>query len=481
VPIKHSYSPVLQAWRNLKSPEYLLFLYLELSMQIKQLSLAVAAVLVSAPLFAQQPAPQPAMQGTYGLAQEADVPPAKRNADQWMAAMGDFTKNSQAFKDPQVFLSWVNAMTDPSIVAAMADAGLEPGNWLRMMTSMMQPAAVNNYAQFMLDPAIYARWATAMLDPMWYTKMITSMTNPSKIMGWMTLPMDQRLMATSMKMLDPNLYMRFMMMPMDPRGMSLMFAPMNPQLYGSMMGGLVSPQLVGGANSTWGTFMYPKQPVVALQPPAPLTLPINLLDPSTYGNVLGIIPGLPSLPAGFPSLPSMPAGFPFAGMTAAAPAMAGGAVAAAPAGFANMAGAVAATPAAFAIKAGVASTMTLGGDALFKTGKSSVKDLTPEGRAQLDALVAKIKAFGAIDSIKVIGHADKMGKPVANQKLSLARAKAVASYLKSKGVNAATIVTAGMGDTKPVVECDMKQAKDALKACLAPNRRVDIEVVGAKK
>ncbi len=146
-----------------------------------------------------------------------------------------------------------------------------------------------------------------------------------------------------------------------------------------------------------------------------------------------------------------------------------------------MAGAVAATPAAFSIKAGVASTMTLGGDTLFKTGKSSVKDLTPEGRAQLDALVANIKAFGAIDSIKVIGHADKMGKPVANQKLSLARAKAVASYLKTKGVNAATIVTAGMGDTKPVVECDMKQAKDALKACLAPNRRVDIEVIGAKK
>lgn len=438
-------------------------------MQIKQLTLAIAAVLVSAPLFAQQPAPQPVMQGTYGLAQEADVPPAKRNADQWMAAMGDFTKNTQAFKDPQVFVHWVNAMTDPSMVAAMADAGLEPGNWLRMMTSMMQPAAVGNYAQFMLEPAIYARWATAMLDPMWYTRMITSMTNPSKIMGWMMLPMDRRLMASSMKMLDPNLYMKFMMMPMDPRGMSLMFAPMNPQLYGSMVGGLVSPQLVGGANSTWGTFLYPKQPVVALQPPAPLTLPINLLDPSTYGNVLGIIPGLPSLPAGFPGLPTMPAGFPFGGVpgvTAASPATVFGAPPAS---------------AGFAVQPGVVSTTSLGGDALFKTGKSSVKDLTPEGRAQIDALVAKINAFGPIDSIKVIGHADKMGKPVANQKLSLARAKAVASYLKSKGVKAASFTTSGMGDTKPVVECDMKQAKEALKDCLAPNRRVDIEVTGAKK
>jgi len=443
-------------------------------MQIKQLTVAVATVMLSAPLFAQQPAPQPALQGTYGLAPEAEVAPANRNADQWLARMGDFTKNSQAFKDPAVFAYWMNAMTDPSIVAATGDAMLEPGNWLRMMTSMMQPAAVANYAQFMMDPMIYARWAGAMMDPMWYTKLITDMTNPSKMMGWMTLPMDRRLMTTSMKMLDPNLYLRFMMMPTDPRGMSLMFAPMNPQLYGSMMGGLVNPQLVGGANSTWGKFMFPTQPVVALQPAAPLTLPINLLDPSSYGNILNIIPGLPSLPAGL-TLPSLPAGFPVIG------ASNGATTTWPPTAAAFAAPARASAPAAFAIQAGVASTMTLGGDTLFKTGKSSIKDLTPEGRAQLDALVDKIKAFGAIDSIKVIGHADKMGKPVANQKLSLARAKAVAAYLKSKGVKSTTFATAGMGDTKPVVECDMNQPKDALKVCLAPNRRVDVVVTGAKK
>jgi outer membrane protein OmpA-like peptidoglycan-associated protein len=458
-------------------------------MQIKQLTVAIAAVLLSAPLFAQQPTPQPVMQGTYGMAPEAEVPPAKRNADQWLARMGDFTKNSQAFKDPAVFAYWMNAMTDPSIVAATGDAMFEPGNWLRMMTSMMQPGAVTNYAQFLMDPMIYARWGGAMLDPMWYTKLATDMVNPSKIMGWMMLPLDRRLMATSMKMLDPNLYLRFMMMPTDPRGMSLMFAPMNPQLYGSMLGGLFNPQLVGGPNSSWGTFMYPKQPVVALQPPAPLTLPINLLDPSSYGNILNIIPGLPGLPAGLPSLPSLPSlalPFPASG-SAGQPALGS------PFGTANnpylagvptiasQAGAAAPAPAGLVIQAGVPVTTSLGGDALFKTGKSSLKDLTPAGRAELDVLVAKIKAYGTIDTIKVIGHADKMGKPVANQKLSLARAKAVASYLKSKGVKAKTFATAGMGDTKPVVECDMKQPKDALKACLAPNRRVEVVVTGAKK
>ncbi len=458
-------------------------------MQIKQLAVAVAAYLVCAPLFAQTPAApasQPVVPGAYGMAPEAVVPPASRNADQWVAQMADFTKNSQAFKDPQVFAYWFNAMTDPSMVAAMADAGLEPGNWLHMMTTMLQPGAVGNYSQFMMDPAIYARWATAMLDPMWYTKMINSMTNPSKIMGWMMLPMDQRLMRSSMKMLDPNLYMKFMMMPTDPRGMSLMFAPMNPQLYGSMMGSLVNPQLVGGANSTWGTFMYPSQPIVSIQPRAPLELPINLLDPSTYGNVLNIIPGLPSLPnltGGQGGAVPGATPFPF-NMIPSMPGAAQPAAAYAPTPAATVATAVTkapAAPASFAVQAGAASTLSIGGDALFKTGKSSIKDLTTEGRAQLDDLVAKIKAFGAVDTIKVTGHADKMGKAAANQKLSLARAKAVSAYLKSKGVKAKTFTSSGMGDTKPVVDCDMNLAKDALKTCLAPNRRVEIEVTGAKK
>ena len=55
------------------------------------------------------------------------------------------------------------------------------------------------------------------------------------------------------------------------------------------------------------------------------------------------------------------------------------------------------------------------------------------------------------------------------------------TMLKSKGVKAKTFATAGLGDTKPVVECDMSQPKEALKACLAPNRRVEIEVTGARQ
>jgi outer membrane protein OmpA-like peptidoglycan-associated protein len=427
-------------------------------MQIKPLVFAVTAVFAAGLAQAQsypvaQPAPLPSP------LPQAATPGTPKTADQWVGRMTDFTQNASAFKDPAAFAAWANAMTDPSMVPAMGMQMMEPGNLLRSMTTMVQPGTTGNYMQFM-DPSIYMKWGGAMMNPMWYTQMATSMADPGKMMRWVMMPMDPKMWSMGMQAMNPNLYMKWMMTPTDPRAMSLMFAPMNPQLYGSMMGGVLNPQMMGGPNSTWGTFMYPKQPVVSVQGAAPVASPINVFDPSTWFSMLNMFGGMPTMPT-----MGMPFAAPAGATYAAAPAMPFAPAAAAP----------------FAVQAGAPATLSIGGDALFKTGKSSVKDLTPEGRAKLDDLVAKVKAFGAIDSIKVTGHADKMGKAEANKKLSLARAKAVAAYLKSKGVKAKTFATAGLGDAKPVVECDMNQPKDALKACLAPNRRVEIEVTGAKK
>ena len=222
--------------------------------------------------------------------------------------------------------------------------------------------------------------------------------------------------------------------------------------------------------------MYPAQPVVSVQPPAPMEIPIDVKDPRTWSNMMNMMPGGGMGNGGGGIMGMMPMGammnmMPF-GNAATNPYLAQAGV--------KPAMSASAAPAAFAIQPGVPARLTLAGDTLFKSGKSSVKDLTAEGKKSVDVLVSKIKAFGAIDAIAVTGHADKMGEAVANQKLSLARAKTVAAYLKSHGVKAATLTTAGMGDTKPVVDCDMKQASPALKTCLAPNRRVEVDVTGAK-
>ena len=446
-------------------------------MQIKPIVFAVTAALVAVPSLASaQTFPMPAFPVVQPQATPSGAP---SSADQWAGRTFDFTQNAAVFQDPAQFAAWANAMTDPSMVPAMGNQMIEPGNMLRSMTTMMQPSTTGSYMRFM-DPSVSMRWGGAMMNPMWYTQMATSMADPGKMMRWMMLPMDPKVWNLGMQMMDPNLYVKWMMTPSDPRAMSLMFAPMNPQLYGSMAGGMINPSMVGGNKSTWGTFMYPAQPVVQVQGPAPVASPINVWDPSTYLSMLNMFGGMPTMPTlsggGSSGLPAF--GFPFSGPNnpyLAAPAKAG---ANQPA-VANQA--AAASKVAAADKTTTSMALNLGGDTLFKLGKSSIKDLTPAGRAELDGLVAKIKAAGSVDSIKVTGHADKTGNPVSNQKLSLARAKAVAAYLKSKGAKAKSFTTVGMGDIQPVVDCDMKQAKETLKTCLAPNRRVEIEVTGAKQ
>ena len=79
----------------------------------------------------------------------------------------------------------------------------------------------------------------------------------------------------------------------------------------------------------------------------------------------------------------------------------------------------------------------------------------------------------------VTGHTDRIGTQAYNQKLSERRADAVRDYLVSKGVAKDKIETLGMGKTQPLpgVSCNQKAMKELI-ACLAPNRRVEVEVKG---
>ena len=46
-----------------------------------------------------------------------------------------------AYKDPKVFVPWVNAVTEPGFYTTMGNNMMDPGNWLNMMGSMIQPGA----------------------------------------------------------------------------------------------------------------------------------------------------------------------------------------------------------------------------------------------------------------------------------------------------------------------------------------------------
>jgi len=121
--------------------------------------------------------------------------------------------------------------------------------------------------------------------------------------------------------------------------------------------------------------------------------------------------------------------------------------------------------------------VTLASKALFDFDKAVLK---PEGKAAIDSeIISKLNNVSKLELVLVTGHTDRIGTQAYNQKLSERRADAVRDYLVSKGVARDKIETLGMGKTQPVpgVTCTMTAMKPLI-ACLAPNRRVEVEVKG---
>ena len=120
--------------------------------------------------------------------------------------------------------------------------------------------------------------------------------------------------------------------------------------------------------------------------------------------------------------------------------------------------------------------ISLASTELFEFNKAT---LTPEARTKLDSeVIAKLKSLSSIKYIIVNGHADRLGSPQYNQQLSEKRAEAVRAYLVSRGVDASGIETLGFGKTLPVKSCPDQKDRKSLIECLAPNRRVVVEVHG---
>lgn len=115
--------------------------------------------------------------------------------------------------------------------------------------------------------------------------------------------------------------------------------------------------------------------------------------------------------------------------------------------------------------------ITLSSDAMFGFDSAT---LTPEGKANLDGLLARVQEASHIQNIMITGYTDRIGSESYNLALSKRRAEAVRQYLAEHGVPPATMLVDGRGPADPVVQCDDKQ-RSKLIACLAPNRRVELK------
>ena len=123
--------------------------------------------------------------------------------------------------------------------------------------------------------------------------------------------------------------------------------------------------------------------------------------------------------------------------------------------------------------------ITVAADALFDFNKSTLR---PEGKAKIDEVVAKAYSLN-LEVVIAVGHADRIGSAAYNKKLSEKRAASVKDYIVSKGIPANKVYTEGKGSTQPVTKPDQCKGGKSAKviACLQPDRRVDIEIIGTAK
>ncbi len=124
----------------------------------------------------------------------------------------------------------------------------------------------------------------------------------------------------------------------------------------------------------------------------------------------------------------------------------------------------------------------LSGDALFAFGRSDAEGMTSQGLAVIDQLVSRIRSdYANINHIHVIGHADPLGSPAGNQRLSAERADTVRRYIERVSQISARITSEGRGSRQLVERSCGSVQSAAVIACNQPNRRVVVEVVGQRR
>ena len=96
-------------------------------------------------------------------------------------------------------------------------------------------------------------------------------------------------------------------------------------------------------------------------------------------------------------------------------------------------------------------------------------NFAPGTTAALDAIAAALIELDGVP-IEVQAHTDSTGDPDFNLLLSQERAEAVASYLVSQGVDAASLTARGFGASSPIADNGTEQGQ-------AANRRVELVVV----
>ena len=103
----------------------------------------------------------------------------------------------------------------------------------------------------------------------------------------------------------------------------------------------------------------------------------------------------------------------------------------------------------------------------FESGKAKLVD---DSKTLLDDVTKVLIEHDEIKLVQIEGHTDAVGNDRKNKKLSDQRAKAVRSYLISKGIAKGRLTAKGFGEAKPVADNGTEDGR-------FKNRRVELKIL----
>jgi NitT/TauT family transport system substrate-binding protein len=106
--------------------------------------------------------------------------------------------------------------------------------------------------------------------------------------------------------------------------------------------------------------------------------------------------------------------------------------------------------------------------------RASSADLDPEAMSVLNAQLIPQLEIARGMYIRIEGNSDSLGRATGNQRISELRAKAIADFLISRGIDRARIVARGNGSSRPVASNKTPEGR-------AQNRRTDVLFIPAKR
>jgi outer membrane protein OmpA-like peptidoglycan-associated protein len=111
----------------------------------------------------------------------------------------------------------------------------------------------------------------------------------------------------------------------------------------------------------------------------------------------------------------------------------------------------------------------------FETNEARIKE-TPGTQSTLEKLAELMKKHPNVTKLRIEGHTDNVGRKKANDKLSKARADAVAKWLTQHDVEDKRLLTVGFGSSRPLKPNDSEANR-------AQNRRTEyyVEELDGKK